>query len=122
MSTTQSDPEPDYDSPSWPLTAPDGAACECCGYEDPVGGVHRWDRSPPHHRDDSPYVYLCRLCAGTLTSNAWQSPHHYPVGLALLLQTLVHCTNALIDHQYAESSALAQHLDHLVTTFQRKDS
>jgi hypothetical protein len=46
--------------------------CECCGYENPVGGVHISEAGggPGAHP-----LQLCAICANTHASTAFRYPH-----------------------------------------------
>lgn len=66
------------------------AECECCGYENPVGGVSTYNGGQPPR----PFL-LCEICAGSYASHAVEWHRLYDDGWVKLMKTVAWIGNRL---------------------------
>lgn len=66
--------------------------CDCCGYDNPVGGVEEYKRQ---NFNNPGTKLLCEICAGTLAGTYYEYPEMYRQEFSGMAHTCW-CTNHLL--------------------------
>jgi hypothetical protein len=92
--------EHDYTSGKWvkgeTLARQEPVECECCGYENPVGGVHI---SEAGSGPGAVPLRLCTICANTHAATAFRYPHSgYDLATLQAIAWIGNCIRADLNH------------------------